>query len=167
VDSRHDLRAVEDGMRFEERGELADRLRRQLEPHELRVAVGEARAGEPALVDESEDGAVLVEHSPLPGFGDERDLVVVELGEGTDVLRRVDHDLLPLEGGVEVRNDADLPRIAEPKRLRGCAVLAADVEGTALEFLLRRRLELRQPGAGPVAAAWGVDDPSACERILE
>jgi hypothetical protein len=74
------------------------------------------------------------------------------------VLRGVDDDLLAVERGVEVRDDADAPGVAEPKCLRGRAVLAAGAEGAALELLLGRRLDLRQPGAGTVTAARGEDD---------
>ncbi|HXV02983.1 MAG TPA: hypothetical protein VFP24_05375 [Gaiellaceae bacterium] len=77
----------------------------------------------------------------------------------------MDHHLLAVEGRVQVRDDADLPRIAEPERLRRGAVLAAGVEGTALELVLRRRLELGQPGAGPVAPPGRVDDLPAGERV--
>jgi hypothetical protein len=59
----------------------------------------------------------------------------------------VDHHFLALEGGVEVRDNPDLPRLAEPERLRRRAVLAPGVEGTALELLARRRLD-----AGAAAA---------------
>jgi hypothetical protein len=54
----------------------------------------------------------------------------------------VNHDLLAFEGRIEIRDDADLPRLAEPERLRRGAVLAPGVEGAALELVLRRRLEL-------------------------
>jgi hypothetical protein len=79
----------------------------------------------------------------------------------------VDDDLLALERRIEVRDDADLPRVAEPEGLRRGAVLAAGVERAALELLAGRRLELREPGAGSVAAPRGEDDAPAGERILE
>jgi hypothetical protein len=68
---------------------------------------------------------------------------VVEIAERADVLARVDDDLLPVERRVEVRDDADLPRLSEPERLRGRPIFPAAAEGTALELLVRCRLELR------------------------
>jgi hypothetical protein len=41
----------------------------------------------------------------------------------------VDDDLLAVERRVEVRDDADAPRLAEGQRLGRCPVLAAGVEG--------------------------------------
>jgi hypothetical protein len=78
----------------------------------------------------------------------------------------VNHDLLAFEGRIEIRDDADLPRLAEPERLRRGAVLAPGVEGAALELVLRRRLELGQPGAGPVAPPRGDDDLPAGEGVF-
>jgi hypothetical protein len=77
----------------------------------------------------------------------------------------VDHDLLSLERRVEVRDDPYLPGIADPEGLRRRPVLAAGVERAAFQLLVRRRLELRQPGAGAIAAPGGEDDPPARERI--
>jgi hypothetical protein len=119
--------------------------------------VRQAGPGEPALVEEGDCAAVVVPRRP--GLGDEPDLIVVELGERADVIRGVDDDLLALEGGVEVRDDADSPRVvAEAQDLRRSAVLAAGAERTAFELLLGRWLDLRQPGAGTVPAARGEDD---------
>jgi hypothetical protein len=79
----------------------------------------------------------------------------------------VDHDLLALERRIEVRDDAYLPRVADPEGLRRGSILAAGVERAALELLRRCGLELRQPGARAVAAARREDDPAAGERILD
>jgi hypothetical protein len=105
--------------------------------------VRKAGAGQPTLVDEREHGSFPGGGALLPGLGDESDLFVAEVGERPDVLGGMDDDLLPLEGRVEVRDDADFPGVAEPKRLGGRAILAAAAEGAALELLLRRRFELR------------------------
>jgi hypothetical protein len=86
----------------------------------------------------------------LPRHGDRPKLPVLELREGAHVSRRVDDDLLPLEGRVEVRDDADLPagRISRPAGGRDCedlgrrSVLSALVEGAAVELVLRLGLEL-------------------------
>ena len=66
--------------------------------------------------------AAHVSRPPLPGLGDEIDRRVVQ-GCRTKCtwFRAVDHDLLPLERRVEVRDDADVPAgraVSEPKRLR-------------------------------------------------
>jgi hypothetical protein len=53
----------------------------------------------------------------------------------------VDDDFLPLEGGVEVRHDANSPGIADPKRLGRRSVLTAGAEGAALELVFRRGLD--------------------------
>ena len=47
----------------------------------------------------------------LPGFADEVELVVRQVGDRTQMLRGVDDDLLPLERGIEVRDDANAPTI--------------------------------------------------------
>jgi hypothetical protein len=90
---------------------------------------------------------------------------VVEVGERADVLARVDDDFLPVERRIEIRDDPDLPGLPEPERLRGRPIFPAAAEGTALELLVRCRLELREPGAGAVPASGREDDPPAAERI--
>jgi hypothetical protein len=51
-------------------------------------------------------------------------------------------DLLPRERRIEVRHDANPPRIADEQRLGRRAVLAAPAERALRELLLRRRIEL-------------------------
>jgi hypothetical protein len=133
--------ASSDLERPEQLGEPVELLARQLGPDELRVAVGKAGAGQPPLVDEREHFGLPV-HPLLPGFGDERHLRVFELGEGADMLGRVDDDLLPLERGVEVRNDPNSPGVTDPKRLGRRSVLTAGAEGATLELILRCGLDL-------------------------
>jgi hypothetical protein len=70
------------------------------------------------------------------------------------------HDhLLPLERGVQVRNDSDLPTrrigrasFGECERLGRRAVLAPVVERTTVEILGGLLVELWARDAGPVAA---------------
>lgn len=118
-----------------------------------------ARSGLPALVDERvEIPGRLRLAPPSPRLRDERQLLLAELCDGAEVLRRVDDDLLPLEGRVEIGEGAQSPGIAEPQRLGRRPVLAARAE---------RALIL-----GDVASAWpfstaGRDgDAPAGERIL-
>jgi hypothetical protein len=98
---------------------LRDYGRRHFLQHdELRMAVGEARAREPAFVDQGMDvgesfGSRGVD-AVLPGFRDRFDLALAEIGEGADVLRRVDDDFLALERRVEVRDDPNPPGVPDP-----------------------------------------------------
>ncbi|MGH3051729.1 MAG: hypothetical protein ACRDM8_02075 [Gaiellaceae bacterium] len=87
--------------------------------------------------------------------------------------RNVHDDLLALEGGEEVRDDADLPaggvRIAwllgDRERLRRCALFAALAEGAGVELLLSRRLEGGTLCARPLGPLGSDDDESARERV--
>ena len=137
------------------------------EPDELRVRVREASARRLALVDDRVQVAGgLGLAPPSPRLRDEPDLFVVELGERAHVLGRVHDDLLPLERGVEVRDDADPPGIADRERLRRCAVLPAGAERARVELFLRRRLDVRPARAGPLRPAWRDHDLSTRERVL-
>ena len=144
-----------------------DRGRRAREPDELRVRVGEASARGLALVDDRVQVAGgLGLAPPSPRLRDERDLLVVELGERAHVLGRVHDDLLPLERGVQVRDDANPPGLADRERLRRCAVLAAGVERARVELLLRRRLHVGPARAGPLRPARRDHDLPTRERVL-
>jgi hypothetical protein len=77
----------------------------------------------------------------------------------------VDDDLLPLERGVKVRDDADLPRLADAKGFRRRAVLAAPAERTLKDLLVGYRVELRQPGARAAASAGRKEDAPTGQRI--
>src|SRR5215210_9566638 len=128
------------------------------------MAVREARTGQPPLVDEREHRVVA---DPLrPCLVDERYLLVLQLRERPDVLGRVDDDLLPVERGVEVRDDADAPRRADLQRLGRRAVLAATAEGTLRELLLGHRLDRRQPRPRTVTTAGRDEHPPARQRVL-
>ena len=108
-----------------------DRRRRGRQPGELRVRVRQRRAGLVPFVEDREAVAAFGPRPPLPRLGDEIDRRVVESAERTHVRRAVDHDLLPLERGIEVRHDPDLPAgrtVTEPQRLRRCPILVAGAE---------------------------------------
>jgi hypothetical protein len=91
----------------------SDRGRRLLEPGELGVAVWKACAGLAPLVQErmyvGKAGLAGGPRPLAPGDRDACDLVLAQLREGADVPRRRDDDLVVLEDGVEVRDDADRP----------------------------------------------------------
>src|SRR5205807_3323239 len=128
------------------------RGRRILQPRKLRVGVREAGARVPAFVEERVGVAVRNRLAPPPPrLGDEIDLVLLELGEGAHVPRRVDDDLLPLEGAVEVRDDAygPVPALWQAQRLRRRSLLVAGAEGALLELLRRRRGYRPARCAGP------------------
>jgi hypothetical protein len=150
---------------------LPDYRRRHFLQHdELRMAVGEARAREPAFVDQGMDvgepfGSRRVD-AVLPGFRDRCDLALAEIGEGADVVGRVDDDFLALERRVEVRYDPNPPGVADPERLGRGAVLAACAEGTVLELLGRCLLRRRQPGTRPPGAARCEDDSPTRQRVF-
>ena len=100
-----------------------------------------------------------------PRLSDERELGVAEVGDRSHVLRRVDDDLLPLERRVEVRHDADAPRVPDRQRLGRRAVLAPGAERAALELRLGRRIDERPAGTGPLRASWCNDDLATRERV--
>jgi hypothetical protein len=102
-----------------------------------------------------------------PRLGDRAKLGVLELGERAHVARRVDHDLLPRERGVEVRDDAHEPVLggSDAVRLGRCPVLAALAEGTLVELGLRRLLDQPPRGARTATAVRGDDDEPPGERI--
>ncbi len=68
---------------------------------------------------------------PLPRLGDEIDRRVVQGAERVHVGRAVNHDLLPFERRIEVRDDPDLPAgrtVTEPQCLRRRQGLVAGAE---------------------------------------
>src|SRR5438445_631960 len=75
------------------------------------------------------------------------DLLVGQLRERAHVTGRVDDDLLPLERGIEVRDDAHDPArlAADAKCLRRRAVLAPLAERTLVELGLGRRRGTPRP----------------------
>jgi hypothetical protein len=84
----------------------------------------------------------------------------------------MDDHLLTVEGGVEVRDDADLPaggvRLApfwEREGLGRRPIFATFVEGTALEFFRGLWFGLWLRSAGPVGSPGGDDDLAAGERV--
>ena len=78
----------------------------------------------------------------------------------------MDHDLLPLERRIQVRDDADGPRaVAEPQRLRRRSILAPAAERAPVELLLGRLGQLLRCGTRPVTAAGCDDCEAARERV--
>jgi hypothetical protein len=144
---------------------VCDRGRWATQPDQLGVAVRQARAGELALV---EEGVRLPFGSTaVPCRAHGLDVLVVELGEGADVLGGVNDDLLPLEGRVEVRHDTHEPRaLSEPQHLRRSAILAAPAEWTPFELLVGRGLALRQPRPGPGRPSGCNHDAATRQRVF-
>jgi hypothetical protein len=109
----------------------------------------------------------------LPGDADWRDFVLREVGERAHVLRRVDDDLLAVEGRVEIWNDADQPargvglpiRRRDRKDLGRGAILPALAERAPLELLSGLALELPSLGARALRARRRDDDSSSRDRV--
>jgi hypothetical protein len=85
---------------------------------------------------------------------------------------RVDDDVLPFEGGIEVRDDTypppgrvGLPPIGQRKRLGWRAIFSPLAERARLELCGRRLLEAGPGSAGPLGSSGGDDDLAAGERI--
>ena len=156
-----------------------DCRRRFLQPGELSVVVGQARAGLASLVQERLDvrkARLACSACPLaPGSRDPGDFVVVQLGERADVPRRRDDDLVVLEDRVEIRDDADCPA-----RRVGSAAARTDREGLGRspflppsaeragdQLFLGRQVEVRACArARPLSPARCDDDPPAGDRVL-
>jgi hypothetical protein len=151
-----------------------NRGRRFREPNELRVRVRQARPGHAALVDQRVDvRRAGCGHARMPSFGDEGDLLIVEVGERADVARRVDDDLLALEGWIEVGDDPYAParrvRLAplgrQCKDLGWRAVLASLAEGAGLELFRSLRLDLAGRRARPAGPRRSEGDKASRERV--
>jgi hypothetical protein len=143
--------------------------RRLWEPDELGVGVREARAGFAPFVDERVKVSLRDLAAPAsPRFGDELELIVGDVGERAMVLRRMHHDFLPLERGIEIRNDPYAPRTARGKdeRLWRRAVLAAGAERADVKLFGGRGLELRACRARALGAG-GSDRDAATGRGVD
>ena len=81
------------------------------------------------------------------------------------MLAAVDHDLLPLEGRVEIGDDADSPRLAEMQRLRRGAILSPLTERALVELVLGRLLDPAAARAGSVRPFGRDDDLPSGERV--
>ena len=139
------------------------RAARRGQPGELRMRVGQRRAGVVALVDEGKADAAGVVRAALPGLGHEVERRARELGDRVDVLGPVHDDLLPLERRIEVRHDAHVPAgraVAEQQRLGRRPVLVAGAERAVLALVRRDRR-----GAGPPRASGRDRDPAAGRRV--
>ena len=126
-DAARDRAAGDQAVALEHRHELGQPVlgdgggRRGRQPRELRMRVGERGAGVVPLVDERETDAAGVVGAALPGLRDQVERRARELRDRVHVLGPVHHDLLPLEGRVEVRHHAHVPAgrpVAEQQRLR-------------------------------------------------
>src|SRR5438552_4975877 len=114
----------------------------------------QARSGLSALVDQRVDIAGVSLSPQPPGLCRERPFDVVELRARPDMPAAVHDDLLPLERGVEVRDDAHPPVAVrgQHERLRRRHLLVAGAKRTQLElagrwWLERRTRSARAPGA--------------------
>ena len=114
VDGRDDVASALQGMLAEQARQLLKLFMRRRRPDELRVTVRQTRACKPPFVDEGEDVAAYFADARLPRLRHGAYLFVAKLREGPHVLRRVDDDLLPVEGRVEVGDDPHLPRVTDP-----------------------------------------------------
>jgi len=160
---------------------LLDQNRRWLllQPGELRVVVRETGTGLAALVQQRVDiGKAGFTRGPRPLAPGERDageLVLGKIRERADVPRRRDDDLVVLENGVKVGDDADGPagfvRLAatRPNRegFRRRPLLAALAERTGKKLVFGREVEV-----GPRARSWPAspvrrdDDPLSGDGVL-
>src|SRR3954447_2846982 len=112
-----------------------------------------------ALVEEREADPADVACASLPRLRDEVERRVAQLADRADVLGAVDDDLLALQRGIEVRDDADAPpgRAApEAERLRWRHLLVAGAEGAVMRVARGRR-----EGARPLRAGRRDRDPAA------
>src|SRR5207247_8835628 len=108
-----------------------------------------------------------------PRLGDEGEVLGGEVSEGANVTRRVDDHLVPLEGGVQVGDDAHAPagRIGfaalerQRKDLGRRPVLVAFAERTALALVGRLGLELGARRAGSACSRWSYSDDAPRERV--
>src|SRR6266516_8120607 len=103
----------------------------------------QARSGLTPLVDQRVDVTRVGFRTESPRLCGERHFGVVELRHGPDMPTTVHYDLLPLERGIEVRDDARPPVtvLGQHERLRRRHFLVARAEGTRFELAGRRRLE--------------------------
>jgi hypothetical protein len=133
--------------------------------------MGQARARRASLVDQCVDvrKALLpcrIE-ACVPRDGNGGDLLVAQLGERPYVTWRMDDDLLPVEGRIEVRDDADRPGElpANAEGLGGRSVLAPFAERALVELGLGRLLDRARRRAGTPAPVWGDGYEPPGERV--
>jgi hypothetical protein len=108
------------------------------------MRVRQARSRFPTFVEKRKDVSGLSAGSSLPRLCDEVELRVFQVADRAHVAPALNDDLLSLERGIEVRDDAyaPVPLVREHERLRRRHVLVPRTERTRLEFLRRRRVEL-------------------------
>src|SRR5207302_6123082 len=100
-----------------------------------------------------------------PGLRDEVDLAVVELGDRAYVPATVHDDLLTLQRGIEVGDDANAPVafLRQDERLGRRHVLVTGAERAGVELFRRRRGERQASGARTLRPA-GRDHGDASRR---
>jgi hypothetical protein len=147
------------------------------QPDQLRVAVRKARSGFAPLVEEDLDvreAFAAGGRDPLfPGNADRGDLVLRDFGQRADVSRGVDDDLLPVEGRIEIRDDADLPartvglsiRWPYGEDLGRRAVLPPLTERAAVELFGTLLLDLSSLGARALRSRRRDDDRPSRDRV--
>jgi hypothetical protein len=135
-----------------------------------------AGTGGPTLVDDrlqvSESLCSSGLRSGCPRSGCIRDLLGCEVGERTNVPRRMNDDFLALECGIEIGNNANLPagcvglRSIRPRvRFRRSAFLPSLVERATVAVRLRFLLDCGPQGTRPCRTSRREDDLAAGERI--
>jgi hypothetical protein len=97
----------------------------------------QARAGVAPFVDQSLHVAGVRGRASSPRLRRELELGLVELRDRSDVPAALHHDLLPLERGVEIRDDAHtpVPLLGEDQCLRRSPVLVSRAERTRRELV--------------------------------
>ena len=130
-------------------------------------AAGSSRPPRPSLMQRVHVAAGVARPSRVHASATRGDLVVVELGERAHVPRRVHDDLLPLERGVEVRDDADRPARRVPTRYVSGGVRSSRPAQNGHSSSSASVGVLDQPPrrAGPAAAVRGDDDEPPGERV--
>jgi hypothetical protein len=154
-----------------------DERRRLAQPDELRMRVRETRTRGAALVQERmevrESRVPRSRRAGAPSRRDRCELGLAQLAERPGVARNGDDDLLPLEGRIEIRDDADLPAGSvgfagtggKGERLGRGSVFAAFVKRARVEFGVTRRLELELVRARPPCARRGNGDETPGDRV--
>jgi hypothetical protein len=140
------------------------------------MRMGQARSGCLALVDPcEEDEAVFPSCAGAcpPGLGDEAELRRAEVGDRADVLRRVDDDLLAIEGREFVRDDPNgpagcvgRPALGQCEDLGRGLILVSLAERARFALLRSLFVEPRPGGSGPAGPSRRDGDEASRERVL-
>jgi hypothetical protein len=143
---------------------------------ELRMRVRQARSGRLAFIDPGEEDEAVLASCPRarsPGLCDEAELRGVEIGDRADVIRRVDDDLLAVEGRELVRDDPDRPAgcvgrpvLGQGEDLRRGLILASLAERARFALFRGLLVETRPRGSGPAGPSRRDGDEASRERVL-